>query len=91
MGVQSIVKMEGIALPVSAYTLQTLACTAIVLVLGFLLPKINYQVQLSKLPAMGGSGSKHQNAYRESAAKMYKEGYKKFKDSVYRIATSDGT
>ncbi|KAH6618782.1 cytochrome P450 monooxygenase-like protein [Boeremia exigua] len=75
-----------------AHTLQTAAIAALIFVVCAFLPKLNYKSQLAKLPIFGGSssGEKQRQAYLSSAKKMYIEGYEKFKDSVYRIASSDG-
>lgn len=75
-----------------AHTLQTAAVAALIFAACALLPKLNYRSQLSKLPVFGAeaSGEKQRQAYLQHAKKIYLEGYTKFKDSVYRIASSDG-
>ncbi|KAJ4994467.1 cytochrome P450 [Stagonosporopsis vannaccii] len=75
-----------------AHTLQTAAIAALIFAVCALLPKLNYRSQLAKLPVFGGpaSGEKQRQAYLNSAKKIYLDGYEKFKDSVYRIASSDG-
>ncbi|KAF3048253.1 hypothetical protein E8E12_011510 [Didymella heteroderae] len=47
---------------------------------------------LAKLPLFGGpaTGEKQRQTYLNSAKKIYLSGYEKFKDSIYRIASSDG-
>ncbi|KAF2622679.1 cytochrome P450 monooxygenase-like protein, partial [Macroventuria anomochaeta] len=75
-----------------AHTIQTAAIAALLFAACALLPKLNYRSHLAKLPVFGGSasGEKQRQAYLNSAKKMYLDGYEKFKDSVYRIASSDG-
>ncbi|KAF9698203.1 hypothetical protein EKO04_003691 [Ascochyta lentis] len=75
-----------------SHTLQTAAIAALIFAVCTLLPKLNYRSQLAKLPVFGGpaSGEKQRQAYLTSAKKMYLDGYEKFKDSVYRVASSDG-
>ncbi|ORY00362.1 ent-kaurene oxidase [Clohesyomyces aquaticus] len=46
---------------------------------------------MSKLPDFGISGEKGRQEYLKSARKIYTDGYKRFKNSIYRLATSDGT
>ncbi|KAH7063768.1 ent-kaurene oxidase [Paraphoma chrysanthemicola] len=57
-----------------------------------LLIKFKHHSQLAKLPVLRGADSseQHRLEYMQSALKMYSDGYKQFKDSVYRIASEDG-
>lgn len=75
-----------------AHTLQTAAIAALIFAACALLPKLNYRSQLSKLPVFGAeaSGEKQRQVFLQHAKRIYREGYVKFKESVYRIASSDG-
>ncbi|KAF2689091.1 ent-kaurene oxidase [Lentithecium fluviatile CBS 122367] len=76
----------------STHALQTVVFATLFLAVCLLFPTVNYWAQLSKLPALGSSasGKKQQQAYMRSAKKLYREGYEKFKDAVYRVGTADG-
>ncbi|KAF1935949.1 ent-kaurene oxidase [Clathrospora elynae] len=74
------------------HTLQTVAIAALIFVVCAYFPILQYRLQLARLPVFSGSetGEKQRQAYLDSAKDMYKEGYVKFKDSLYRIATETG-
>ncbi|KAJ4317019.1 hypothetical protein N0V94_005160 [Neodidymelliopsis sp. IMI 364377] len=74
------------------HALQTAAVAALVLAVCALLPKLKHHLKLSKLPVLGGSASseKQRQKFMASAKEMYMDGYTKFKNSVYRIASSNG-
>ncbi|PSN68834.1 ent-kaurene oxidase [Corynespora cassiicola Philippines] len=75
-----------------SHTVQTVAVATIIFAACVYLSNVNYRSQLAKLPAFGGAGGneKHRKAYLQSAKDMYSEGYRKFKNSVYRIVSEDG-
>ncbi|KAF2131134.1 cytochrome P450 monooxygenase-like protein [Dothidotthia symphoricarpi CBS 119687] len=84
--------MESQTLTGLSHVVQSAAVAALVMIIYALLPTISYRSQLAKLPSFGGSvgDEKHRQAFLKDAKAMYIEGYKKFKDSAYRLATSDG-
>ncbi|KAH6875624.1 cytochrome P450 monooxygenase-like protein [Alternaria rosae] len=71
------------------YTLQTAAIAALVFVLFTFAPKLKQQFQLAKIPALSKSKDARTGLLK-SVKEIYIEGYKKFKDGVYYMATSDG-
>ncbi|KAF2798515.1 cytochrome P450 monooxygenase-like protein [Melanomma pulvis-pyrius CBS 109.77] len=75
-----------------SHTFQTVAVATIIFVACVLLSQVNYRAQLAKLPALvkEGSSEKKRINYLKSGKRMYAEGYEKFKDRIYRMATSDG-
>ncbi|CAO2651171.1 Nn.00g094680.m01.CDS01 [Neocucurbitaria sp. VM-36] len=75
-----------------SHTLQTVVLAILIFAVCAYFPKLNYRAQLAKLPVLGGptGGEKQRQTYLSSARNMYDEGYIKFRDSVYRMATSDG-
>ncbi|KAK7409073.1 hypothetical protein QQX98_008734 [Neonectria punicea] len=66
--------------------------TALLVFLGALLvPHLLQKVQLWKIPIVGeelGNTEKRRQAYLAGARSLYTDGYRKFKDGVFRITTS---
>jgi hypothetical protein len=62
-----------------AYTLQTVAIATLVFALFALIPKLDYQLKLSKLPIFGGTtgGEKQRQIFLKTGKQMYSDGYKK--------------
>ncbi|KAF2190763.1 ent-kaurene oxidase [Zopfia rhizophila CBS 207.26] len=76
-----------------SHTLQTASVATLIFVACVFISQINYKAQLARLPIIGaeaGGSEKRRKVYLQSARKLYNEGYEKFKDRVYRIATADG-
>lgn len=75
-----------------SHTFQTVTVATIIFIACVLLSQVNYRAQLAKLPALvkEGSSEKKRVNYLKSGKQMYAEGYEKFKDRIYRMATSDG-
>ncbi|KAF2464865.1 cytochrome P450 monooxygenase-like protein [Lindgomyces ingoldianus] len=82
--------MENQSLVGLSYTLQTAVVAAIIFAVSVFLSKINFRSQLAQLPPYGNFGEKGRVEYLKSAKNMYLNGYQQFKDTVYRMYTSDG-
>lgn len=68
-----------------------LSTALIVCVAVFLVPKLLTSSQIWRIPVIGeelGSEEKRRQAYLAGARRMYTDGYRKFKDGVFRITTS---
>lgn len=73
-------------------TIQTAAIAVLVFAICAYFPQLNYKAKLAKLPAIGDdiASEKRRLLYLAGAKKDYSNGYKRFKDSVYRMVTGDG-
>ncbi|KAF2873043.1 cytochrome P450 monooxygenase-like protein [Massariosphaeria phaeospora] len=72
-------------------TFQPAAVAILILAACYFLPQFNGRAQLARLPAFAqeSSNEKRRKTYMQSATKLYSQGYEQFKDSVYRLTTSD--
>ncbi|KAH6611683.1 ent-kaurene oxidase [Boeremia exigua] len=84
--------MEAISFNGAGHTLQTVAVASLIFSAFLLLSNLRDRFQLAKLPELKScnSSEQHRMAYMQSALKMYSDGYRQFKDRVYRIASEDG-
>jgi len=75
----------------STHTVQTIAFASLVVAVIALFPKFNLLFKLSKIPEFGTAknGEKQRSFYLKYAVELYREGHKKFADSIYRIPASD--
>ncbi|EUC50071.1 hypothetical protein COCMIDRAFT_22399 [Bipolaris oryzae ATCC 44560] len=75
----------------STHTAQTIAFASLVVAAIALFPKLNLLFNLSKIPEFGTAknGEKQRSFYLKYAIELYREGNKKFTDSIYRMAASD--
>ncbi|KAF2199336.1 cytochrome P450 monooxygenase-like protein [Delitschia confertaspora ATCC 74209] len=76
-----------------SHTLQTASVATVIFLACVLISQINYRAKLAKLPAFRyrtSNAEEKRQTFLRSATKLYNEGYEKFKDSVYRMLTSDG-
>ncbi|KAF2748979.1 ent-kaurene oxidase [Sporormia fimetaria CBS 119925] len=73
------------------HTLQTLAFAAIIFAGLWILPRLNLEAQIRRLPAYIYEGDKQskRSTYETSAKKLYADGYQKFKDRVWRISGTE--
>ncbi|KAK3215156.1 hypothetical protein GRF29_19g2392484 [Pseudopithomyces chartarum] len=68
------------------HSAQTVAIATVFFLGFFLFTKVNFNAQLRKLPAIGaGKGETYRKRFLEQGKAMYEDGYKKFKDSAFRI------
>ena len=75
------------------HTFQTITFATLVFAAWVLLSKVNYKSQLAKLPELvieGASSEKKRINYMNTAKQLYADGYRKFRDRLYRISTTDG-
>ncbi|PSR80516.1 cytochrome P450 [Coniella lustricola] len=71
--------------------LPVIAAAILVCAAAYLLPRLANLVRLYNIPVVGkeiGGEEKRRNAYLAGARKLYNDGYKKFKDTAFRISTS---
>ena len=75
-----------------AHTLQTFAVAAIFVAAGLYLQKTHFQSHIRKPPASHNATSteSHRKQYLKSAKRLYREGYEKFRDSVWCVTSADG-
>ncbi|KAI0593268.1 cytochrome P450 [Biscogniauxia sp. FL1348] len=69
----------------------TILISVLVLASAVLIPKVTDMLRISKIPIIAvdlGNSEKRRQAYLTGARKLYNEGYRKFKDGVFRITTS---
>ncbi|OGM49897.1 hypothetical protein ABOM_001529, partial [Aspergillus bombycis] len=92
MWFHSHLTMDGQYISEISHNVQTATWAVVVFAAFVLISRVHYQAQLAKLPAfeIGKGNEKWRRTYLESARKLYQEGYKKFKDQVWIMPTSDG-
>ncbi|OCL06822.1 cytochrome P450 [Glonium stellatum] len=69
-----------------------LSTVALLVLVCIIFPQLFSRNHLSDIPIIGldlGNIEKRRNAYLTSASKLYRDGYKMFRDGVYRITTAD--
>ncbi|EUC27053.1 hypothetical protein COCCADRAFT_10237 [Bipolaris zeicola 26-R-13] len=72
-------------------TLQTTAIVSVIFAACAFIPRLHYRAQIKKLPALTLQGdTKARNDFIISAKKLYKEGYSKFRDSVFTLINESG-
>ncbi|PVH90932.1 ent-kaurene oxidase [Periconia macrospinosa] len=83
--------METQLFAIPTYTAQTFVFASVVFAIFACLPVLDYRIKLSKLPVIGvhSSGEKQRQFFLTSAKKIYTDGYRKFKHTVFRIASWD--
>ncbi|EUC32269.1 hypothetical protein COCCADRAFT_6006 [Bipolaris zeicola 26-R-13] len=70
-----------------AHTAQTFAVASIIVAFVSLIPKIEHRLRLSKIPKLVAltDGLPEHTFFAQYATKLYRQGYEKFKDSIYRV------
>ncbi|ENI04073.1 hypothetical protein COCC4DRAFT_41470 [Bipolaris maydis ATCC 48331] len=70
-----------------AHTAQKFAFGFLIVVLVALVPKIEHRLRLSKIPKFLAftNGAPEHTFYAKYAMQLYRQAYKKFKDSIYRV------
>jgi hypothetical protein len=83
--------METQLFAVQAPTTQALILASVVFAILVYLPSLDQRLKLAKLPLFGShsSGEKQRQFFLTSAEKIYTDGYRKFRDTVYRITSWD--
>lgn len=85
--------MEAILLLELRARAPLLAFTALLLCAVWLAPHIRRRRSLAKLPLYGaelGGYVQRETAFRKRGVEIYHDSYRKFKNTVYRLTTSDG-